>query len=94
MHIAGKLPSVNRTPLGLLLAVVLPVAAAGTLVISEFMADNEGTVADGWGRYPDWIEIHNPTSQPVDLAGWQLRDRQGLRQFRGERAGRWAGQHV
>jgi hypothetical protein len=42
-------------------------------LISEFVASN-GSLLDGDGLSPDWIEIHNPTSQRVDLAGWHLTD--------------------
>ena len=46
----------------------------GTLVITEFMASNDNTLADADGDYSDWIEIHNPSSQPVNLGGWYLTD--------------------
>lgn len=45
-----------------------------TLVIAEFMANNETTLADEDGDFSDWIEIYNPGSEPVDLAGWHLTD--------------------
>ena len=48
--------------------------AGDTLLITEFMAANDRTLADGDGNYPDWIEIHNPTSGSVDLDGWYLTD--------------------
>jgi hypothetical protein len=44
------------------------------LLISEFMADNDATLDDFAGDTPDWIEIHNPTADPVDLADWYLTD--------------------
>ena len=47
---------------------------AGPLVISEFMAINDGAAADEDGEFSDWIEIHNPTAGPVDLDGWYLTD--------------------
>ena len=53
---------------GLLLAI--PVS--GNPVISEFMADNETTIADEDGAFSDWIEIHNPDTTPVSLANWAL----------------------
>jgi hypothetical protein len=40
-------------------------------IISEFVASN-GSFVDGRGLTPDWIEIHNPTSQAINLAGWHL----------------------
>jgi len=46
----------------------------GPLVINEFLADNEETLADRDGDFPDWIEIHNPTDATVDLEGWCLTD--------------------
>jgi hypothetical protein len=44
------------------------------LVISEFMASNQQTHLDGFGDYPDWIEIHNPSWATIDLTGWYLTD--------------------
>ena len=49
------------------------VLAAGPL-ISEFVAINDSTLADGDGVYSDWIEIHNPTSTSLSLGGWHLTD--------------------
>ncbi len=43
-------------------------------IITEFMASNDNTLADGDGASPDWIEIHNPTPQAINLAGWHLTD--------------------
>lgn len=43
-------------------------------VITEFMAANRSTLADGDGEYSDWIEIHNPDAVAVELKGWSLTD--------------------
>ncbi len=43
-------------------------------VISEFMADNNSTLADEDGQFSDWIEIYNPTAAPIDLSGYFLTD--------------------
>src|SRR6266550_282507 len=51
-----------------------PFNAAAGLVISEFMADNSGIIADQDGASPDWIEIHNDSGAPANLAGWHLTD--------------------
>ena len=56
-----------------LLLAATPVVLAGPL-ITEFMADNETTLADEDGEFSDWIEVHNPDSTPVDLTGWCLTD--------------------
>ena len=44
------------------------------LVITEFMASNDDTLLDGDGNSSDWIEVHNPTPDPVSLDGWFLSD--------------------
>jgi len=45
---------------------------AADLVISEFMASNDKTLADVDGDYPDWIEIYNRGDTAADLTGWHL----------------------
>lgn len=46
-------------------------------IISEFLASNSDGLRDSDGESSDWIEIYNPTSQPVDLNGWRLTDSLG-----------------
>ncbi len=53
-------------------------------VINEFMASNgsavplgPGEILDEDGDASDWIEIHNPTGQAIDLGGWYLTDNAG-----------------
>ncbi len=40
------------------------------LVINEFMADNETTVADQDGEYDDWIEFYNNGNEDISLSGY------------------------
>src|SRR5215213_340316 len=47
---------------------------SATVLISEFVASNGASLADGDGQSADWIEIYNPTQQVVNLAGWHLTD--------------------
>ena len=46
----------------------------GAPVITEFLAANDGSLADGDGASSDWIEIHNQGGDSADLAGWYLTD--------------------
>ncbi len=39
----------------------------GSVMISEFMADNDTALLDGDLQYSDWLEIHNPGTEAVDL---------------------------
>src|SRR5438046_7845746 len=43
-------------------------------VINEFMASNTSGITDDEGNKSDWIEIYNPGSTAVNLAGWHLSD--------------------
>ena len=47
---------------------------AADLVINEFMADNDNVLQDEDGDYSDWIEIHNVSSNAINLNGWYLTD--------------------
>lgn len=49
-------------------------SARGQVVISEFLASNQSVLADEDGEFSDWIELHNPTGNPVNLDGWYLTD--------------------
>ncbi len=52
---------------------------AQTLVINEFMADNETTIADPTdGAFDDWIEIYNPGATEVNLSNFYLTDEAGV----------------
>jgi hypothetical protein len=45
-----------------------------TVVINEFMADNNAAVPSPYGNYPDWIELYNYGDYTVDLSGMYLTD--------------------
>jgi hypothetical protein len=45
------------------------------IVINEFMADNGNTITDPAGEYDDWIELYNPTSNPITLTNRYLTDK-------------------
>lgn len=53
----------------------MPSATSPPVIITEIQAKNQTTMTTAAGSTPDWIELHNPGTQPVDLAGWQLRHR-------------------
>ncbi len=45
------------------------------LTITELMPRNHATLRDGYGDFPDWIEIRNDSGTDVNLDGWSLSDR-------------------
>lgn len=55
--------------------------AQDNVVISEFMASNDQTLADEDGHFEDWIEIYNAGTNTVNLNNWQLGDRNNLWAF-------------
>lgn len=60
----AKISSFFAFAAGLLLA-----CPAQAVVINEYMASNGTTIFDEEGDAPDWIELHNPSSDPVALTG-------------------------
>ncbi|HXI52083.1 MAG TPA: CotH kinase family protein, partial [Candidatus Saccharimonadales bacterium] len=51
-----------------------PAANPPTLIISEFLADNNSGIKDEDGSRQDWIEIYNPGPGDASLGGWFLTD--------------------
>ena len=49
---------------------------AHPVTINEFMSSNETVVADEDGDYDDWVELYNNSSQPYDLSGYFLSDKE------------------
>ena len=47
------------------------------LVINELMASNVGTAMSPATNFDSWIELYNPSDQPVDLTGMFLSDEPG-----------------
>lgn len=48
--------------------------AVAELVINEFMADNDASIADQDGDYEDWIELYNNTNDSIFLGDYYLSD--------------------
>ena len=44
------------------------------LVINEFMASNDGTIAASDGEYYDWIELYNASPNSIQLSDYGLTD--------------------
>ncbi|OQX89029.1 hypothetical protein B6D60_00295 [candidate division KSB1 bacterium 4484_87] len=47
---------------------------AQTLLINEFLASNDSTLADEYGDFDDWVEIYNASSDPIDIGGMYITD--------------------
>lgn len=46
------------------------------VVINEYSASNLRDFQDSHGKYEDWIELYNNSSQVVDIGGWYLSDKE------------------
>ncbi|MEI8109108.1 MAG: lamin tail domain-containing protein, partial [Verrucomicrobiota bacterium] len=53
------------------------VSGQGSVIISEFVADNVSGLRDEDLAYSDWIEVQNTGAVAVNLAGWSLTDDAG-----------------
>lgn len=49
-------------------------APADAVTLSEIMISNKGSVPDNLGGYPDYIELHNGSSERADISGYGLSD--------------------
>ena len=49
-------------------------APADAVALSEIMISNKGSVPDKLGGYPDYIELHNGSSEKADISGYGLSD--------------------
>ena len=47
---------------------------AADLRINEFMAKNGATMLDGFDNAPDWVELYNAGTEPIDLQSFRLTD--------------------
>jgi hypothetical protein len=61
-------------PLRVVVSGLLAPSAATGVIISEFMAANDSTLTNEFGRYDDWIELHNNGPSTIDLTGLHLTD--------------------
>lgn len=54
-----------------------PVSIPGRVFVNEILASNKGLTTDpaDLSVDEDWFELYNPGSEPVDIAGWRLMDR-------------------
>lgn len=55
-------------------ALLYPDQLNSAVVINELMAKNRSTIADGAGKYSDYIELYNSSDAAVDLSDWHLTD--------------------
>ncbi len=54
------------------LVLSVPLPAASSVIINEFLAFSDTDFADGSPR--DWIELYNPGNEPLQLKGYSLTD--------------------
>ncbi|MDP7289065.1 MAG: lamin tail domain-containing protein, partial [Phycisphaerae bacterium] len=47
---------------------------SGSVMITEFMADNNNTLVDGDSNASDWVEIYNDSGVAVSLNDWYMTD--------------------
>lgn len=54
---------------------VAEIASSRGVRINEVMTANKSACYDETGACPDWIELYNASSTPVDITGWVLTDK-------------------
>ena len=74
---AGPVPAAETIVTGLgplLTKSAAPGVNSPRVVINELMASNTKTAKNPQGKYADWVEIHNPTKEALDLSGVYVTD--------------------
>ncbi|MEI6343038.1 MAG: lamin tail domain-containing protein [Verrucomicrobiota bacterium] len=69
--------NLRRATWWMLLAGVLGARVMGQVVLTEFLASNGKGLVDADGDRPDWVELWNGGTAPVNLQGWSLTDDAG-----------------
>ncbi len=64
----------SRYPVCEALEIATSNTSAVTLFVNEIMASNQSTMMDEAGEFEDWVEIYNPTTASINLAGLHLSD--------------------
>lgn len=64
----------NTSLLLCIAATLLPFMAWSQPVLNEMMSSNASVLRDQFDDYPDWLEIHNPGLDPVQLGDYWLSD--------------------
>lgn len=59
-----------------LLLTICLTSAEAQLIISEYSASNMNAFEDNYGRFEDWIELHNAGSSAIDLEGYAVSDKE------------------
>jgi hypothetical protein len=75
LHYPAPTPGKNNYTQGFekLTGITLPTSY--NLKINEAMAMNRGTITDEDGDFSDWLEIYNAGTEPVNLSGFGLSDK-------------------
>ena len=60
----------------LLLILLWSLNSFAQIHINEYSASNLEFFLDNYGKTEDWIELYNSSSDPVDLTGWHISDKE------------------
>ena len=60
----------------LILLIFTSTTAFSQIVINEYSASNLNSYSDNFAKFEDWIELYNTSSNPINLKGWFLSDKE------------------
>ena len=60
----------------LLLFMCFSLSGIAQVLVNEYSASNLESFLDSYGRTEDWIELHNPSDDIIDLSGYFLSDKE------------------
>lgn len=73
----------NKRRSGWVIGIILPAILftnpkAEGVLINEIMSSNASAIADEDGDFSDWIELVNPTNEPIDLTCYRITDEESV----------------
>lgn len=78
LRVSAAALSLATLALATFAAILASVPAAGAqnsvIRINEILASNDSFIADEFGEFEDWVELHNTSGASVDLSAWTLTD--------------------
>ena len=63
-----------RMSLLLMACVLTATSGRAQILINEYSCSNMATIIDAYGQHEDWVELYNPTANPVNIGGWWMSD--------------------
>lgn len=67
-------PNISMKTFLIILPFLFYTSCFGQVTLNEMQSSNNSTISDNLGEFDDWVEIHNPTTDTIEIGGLVLKD--------------------